>query len=554
MISAARSEFDVLVIGGGCNGVGVARDAAMRGLTVCLVEKGDLGAGTTGNSSGMIHGGLRYLVSDVSVTRKSCLDSGYIQKIAPHLLFRIPFLYPVLKSQRFARTYLTLAETYFESYDRYQPLKNGKPHTRLTRAEALALEPALRPDIVGALTMDEWGIDTYRLCAANALSAARHGAEVRVHHQVRALLVSGGAVVGARIEDRTARRRYDVHARVTVSAAGPWAARVAALAGCEAKMRPSKGIHLVTDRRLTNLAVICQAIDGRDAYVMPHENHSWIGTTDDDYYGDPDDVEATRDDAEYLLQAVRRYLPGLKGARLISTMAGVRPTLYGEGMCEDDLTREHEVLDHAAREGVEGFVSMIGGKLASYRIFAEQATDLVCRKLGTTAACGTHLEPLPGGEADPLPDQWSERFGLSPYAARRLAFRQGTAGESILEAADEASRAVVCACEPVTEAELRHAVRHEWARSLDDLRHRTRLAMGPCQGARCAVRALAVLAEETGMTAGEAFQELWRFQARLWRERRAILAGDQLAQEELSRGVHLGVGRLHELIPPPEEP
>jgi glycerol-3-phosphate dehydrogenase len=554
MTASGRSEFDLLVVGGGCNGVGVARDAAMRGLSVCLLEKGDLGGGTTGRSSGMIHGGLRYLLSDLSVTRRSCLDSGYIQKIAPHLLFRIPFLYPVLKSRPFARTYLALAETYFEAYDRYQPLKNGKPHTRLTRAEALALEPALRPDILGAITMDEWGIDTYRLCAANALSAALHKAEIRVHHEVRGLLVSRGAVVGARVEDRTTRRLYDLRARVTVNAAGPWAARVAALAGCQARMRPAKGIHLITDRRLTNLAVICKAIDGRDVYVMPHENHSWIGTTDDDYFGNPDDVEATRDDVAYLLEAVERYLPGLKNARLISTMAGVRPTLYGEGIYEDDLSREHEVLDHAAREGVEGFISMIGGKLASYRIFAQEATDLVCRKLGLTATCKTHLEPLPGGEARPLPDRWSERFGISPHAARRLAFRQGALGEGILEAADESSCAVVCACEPVTEAELRHAIRHEWARSLEDLRHRTRLGMGPCQGARCAVRALAVLAQETGMTAREALEDFWRFEARLWRERRAILAGDQLAQEELSRGIHLGVGRLHELVPPPEEP
>lgn len=553
MESRRGDEYDVLVIGGGCNGTGIARDAAMRGLSVCLLEKGDLGAATTGNSSGMIHGGIRYLLHDVSVTRTSCLDSGYIQRIAPHLLFRIPFIYPVLKNQPMPRVYLALAETFFESYDKYQPLKNGKPHTRLTREEVLTLEPGLTTDVVAALTMDEWGIDGHRLCVANALSAARHGAVIRTHTRVESLLRDGNAVVGARVEDLAAGRHYDVRAKVTVNATGPWAPRVAAMAGCEARIRPGKGIHLVTDRRLSNVGIICEAIDGRQVFLMPHENHSWIGTTDDDYYGDPDDLEATRDEVAYLLEAVERFFPAVREARLISTMAGVRPTLYGEGVYEDRLSRAHRILDHAEIEGVPGLLSLIGGKLASYRLFAEEVTDLLCRKLGVQAACRTHREPLPGGEADPLPETWSERFELSPYAARRLAFRQGTVGEKILEEAKEEERQVICACEPVTEAELRHAIRAEWAVTLDDLRHRTRLGMGPCQGALCALRAEAVLAAELDRAPAEAFSDLWRFQSRLWRERRPILDGAELAQEEMRRALCLGLARLHDLVPPPEE-
>ncbi|MGH9896880.1 MAG: FAD-dependent oxidoreductase, partial [bacterium] len=168
-------EFDLIVIGGGVNGCGIARDAAMRGLKTLLVEKNDFGSGTTGASSQMIHGGARYLLSSVKTTKTSSIDSGYIRRIAPHLLFRIPFLFPVLKqppkSEWARKIYLTLLETYFEAYDRYSKLKKGRPHTRLNPEEALSLEPELNPEMVGAVTFDEWGIDSFRLCIANVVSA-----------------------------------------------------------------------------------------------------------------------------------------------------------------------------------------------------------------------------------------------------------------------------------------------------------------------------------------------------------------------------------------------
>jgi glycerol-3-phosphate dehydrogenase len=559
-------EVDVLVIGGGCNGTGVARDAAMRGLTVALVEKRDLGAGTTGNSSGMIHGGLRYLLSDVSVTRKSCLDSGFIQRIAPHLLFRIPFIIPVLQSRSFAKTWVTLFDTLGDLYDVYQPLKNGKPHTRLTREEALSLEPGLTPDIAGAVTMDEWGIDTYRLCAANAVSAARHGATILIHHAVRGFLKDGaGRVVGARLEDLLTHRSFEVHARVIVNASGPWAPRVAAMAGASVKLRPGKGIHLVADRRLSNMGCIFDAIDKRGIFVMPHENHSIIGTTDTDFFGDPDDLEATRDEVEYLLEGTARFFPGVRDARLVTTWAGVRPTLYARGPVPDALSREHEVVDHGATEGVAGFFSMIGGKLASFRLFAEEATDRVCHELGVSERCRTHEEPLPGGERPGDEAAWRETYALAPYTARRLAYRQGATGSAILAehsppaemmAAGKTSDrgpCIVCVCEPVTDAELRHAIRHEWALTLDDLRHRTRMGVGPCQGGLCAVRAAQILADERALSPEEMWRETWRFHARLWRERRPVLGGDQLAQEELNRSLLLGVHRMHQLAPHPED-
>ncbi|HLB59412.1 MAG TPA: FAD-dependent oxidoreductase, partial [Bdellovibrionota bacterium] len=167
-----HGHFDVIIIGGGINGTGVARDCALRGLKPLLLERYDLSVGATWASSGMIHGGLRYLLYDVKTTKNSCIDSGYIQQIAPFCLFRLPFLYPVIPGETLN---VELLEAFFETYDRYAPLKNGKKHCRLTKAEVLELEPGITDRVQGAITFDEWGIDATRLCILNAKDAEHHG-------------------------------------------------------------------------------------------------------------------------------------------------------------------------------------------------------------------------------------------------------------------------------------------------------------------------------------------------------------------------------------------
>ena len=415
-------DYDLLVIGGGVNGTGIARDAAMRGLKTLLVEKKDFAAGSSGANSGMIHGGIRYLMTDPQVTRLSCLDSGYIQKIAPHLLFRIPFLYPVQPSRPGQpslrdRAFLYGADIYFEAYDRYQPLKNGKAHTRLTDEELHELEPGVVAGTMGAVTMDEYGIDPFRLCTLNARSAKAHGADVRNHTQVTRFVRDGAAVTGAELLDLRSGKADEVRARVVFNAGGPWAPRIAALAGVEVKIRPGKGVHVTLDRRLSNYGIICKAIDGRDVFVMPHEDSSIIGTTDDDFYGDPDDLFVTQDEVQYLLQAVEHTFPAVRKARVLRAWAGIRPTLYAYGPLEDALSRDHAIYDHE-KDGAPGFFSIVGGKLASFRAMAEEAVDLVARRLGNSAACTTHRVPLPGGEAPAPPaETLSREHAVTAFAA-----------------------------------------------------------------------------------------------------------------------------------------
>jgi len=551
-------SYDLLVIGGGVNGTGIARDAAMRGLRTLLVEKKDFAAGSSGANSGMIHGGIRYLMDDPQVTRLACLDSGYIQRIAPHLLFRIPFLYPVVLERPGEptwkdRAFLYGAECYFEAYDRYQPLKNGKPHTRLTDAELHELEPGIVPGTLGAVTIDEYGIDPFRLCTLNARSAAAHGATVRNHTQVMRLLREGAAVAGAELRDLRSGAAEEVRARCVFNAGGPWAPKIAALAGVEVKIRPAKGVHVTLDRRLSNYGIICKAIDGRDVFVMPHEDSSIVGTTDDDFYGDPDEIAVTRDEIEYLLQAVAHTFPSVRKARVLRAWAGIRPTLYKYGPLEDALSRDHRIIDHE-RDGAPGFFTIIGGKLASFRAMAEEAVDAVARKLGNEARCKTHRVALPGGEArPPEAEDLSRQQSIPAFAAARLSYRHGAEAERVLRTAEDEPelRAVACSCEGVTFAELSFALREEFADSLGDLRRRCRLGMGVCQGTRCAGPAAALLLTERQLSADAALADLTALLDERWKGNRAVLAGDALAQAELVQGTYYTTGALSRAGSPP---
>ncbi len=529
----------MVVIGGGVNGVGVARDASMRGLRVALFERNDLAFGASGNSSGMIHGGPRYLSGDPSVTETSCRDSGHIQRIAPHLLFRIPFLYPVEKGSR-GKIMLTLIDAFFQAYDEFQPLKRGKPHARLTPAEMHALELGIRGDLQGGVSFDEWGIDGARLCVANALDAKERGALIRVGTTVEAIerRSDTGQPVAVRFRDLRNGQAGRLTTSAVVNATGAWAPITASLSGLPAKrarLRPGKGIHVAYDRRLTNYAIAARTIDGREIFIEPWQNMSVIGTTDDDYYGDLDDVRATSEEVRYLVQGIARVFPAIQEARPILTWAGVRPTLHAYGPLEDKLSRDHEVIDHGAH-GAPGLYSMIGGKLASYRLFAEEMTDILCERFGLGSPRSSHLSPLPGGDEEVDPFELAERLEIDAVAARRLVYRHGSRSARIAERIARRPREahVVCPCEPVLEAEVRHAVVEEMARSVDDVSRRTRLGLGACGGMRCAARCAQIVAEERGLPPRFAHEQALRFLLKKARTRAVAMGPEQARQEAIA--------------------
>ncbi len=529
--------YDLAIIGGGINGTGVARDAARRGLRVALFEREDWGCGTTGSSTRMVHGGVRYLLYDVPTTRHSSEDAARVRRIAPHLTFRIPFLWPLFDESRFM---IEATEAFLSAYDRYAKLKGGLRHARLSAADARRFEPGLSPEVRGALTLDEWGVDVFRLSALNALDAREAGADIFPHAEAIEFLYDGRTVRGVRVRDRLDGGERDVEARLVLNAGGPWASRIAAMAGATVKLRPGKGIHVTFERRIGNYGLILEGVDGRTMFLVPHGAETIVGTTDDDYYGDPArvDFEITNDEVAYVIEAAARAIPQARQWRPLRAWAGVRNTLFEWGIEADGLSRRHEVIDHEARDGVPGLLSMAGGKLASYRMFAEETTDLVLEKLGRAAvACETGARPLPGAEPEPDFRALAREFALPAAALERVWRRLGGRLRDAFAGAGPADLTPICRAEAVTPAEIRYAIEVEGCRTLEDLRRHTHIGAGSCDGLDCAAPAAHLMAEWLGWPTERTRSEIDAFMERRWIGRRPVLAGATLAQEELVRGI-----------------
>jgi glycerol-3-phosphate dehydrogenase len=531
-------RYDIAVVGGGINGAGIARDASLRGLRVALLEREDWGAGTTGGSTRMVHGGLRYLLYDVPTTRISSEDAGRIRRIAPHITWRIPFLWPLFPGRRF---FNEATEALLSAYDPHARRKGGLQHARLTRTEALTLEPGLAGNIAGAITLDEWGCDVFRLAALNALAAREAGADLFPHTEVTELLVRDGTVYGVRAHDAIAARSFQIEARMVINAAGPWAGRVAEMAGVQVAMRPGKGVHVTFERRIGNYGLILEGVDGRVMFLVPHGAETIVGTTDTDFYGEPArvDLDIHGDEVAYVIEAAARALPQARSWRPLRAWAGVRNTLFEWGVDADDLSRRHEILDHETRDGVQGLLSVAGGKLAAYRIQSEEAVDLALKRLGLPARpCTTGELALPGAESQPDFTALAQTIPLPQWALERVWRRVGSRVADVFAAATPADLAPVCRAEAVTRAEIAYAVRNEGCLTLEDLRRHAHIGAGGCDGLDCVVPAAHIMAGLLKWSTDRIDAEVQHFMNERWIGRRPVLTGATLAQEEVWRGVH----------------
>ncbi|MEK7384501.1 MAG: FAD-dependent oxidoreductase [Elusimicrobiota bacterium] len=408
--------FDLVVIGGGVTGAGVARDAALRGLKVALVERGAPGCGTTAASTHLIHGGVRYLLYDRLTTHATCWDSGHIVRTAGDLLTRLPLLWPVYRDH--ARG-LETVETLFEEYDRFQPMKYGRRHLRLSADACARLVPGIKTEgLLGALSFDEWWVDAEKLAAHNLDSARAAGAEVMLGTSADAFLREGARVTGVRTGDR------DLRGRLTMNAAGPWVDRVARLAGASLPLRLMKGTHLIwKDPKRVPVGLLLEAEDReRYVFVVPSPLGTWVGPTDLPAAGDPDEIRATPEETGYLLRSVRRYFKDWPQTP-DRVVVGSRPIL-GQPGAEKLLSRDFEVFDHELRDGIPGLLTIGGGKMSDYRVMAEAATDAACRKLGVAARGTTHLTTLGGKAVGEIPE-WSQPSpGLKRFLRARPHLRE----------------------------------------------------------------------------------------------------------------------------------
>ncbi len=430
-----QETFDLVIIGGGITGAGIARDASMRGLSVALLEKGDFAAGTSSRSSKMIHGGLRYLEHlQIRLVRESLREREVLLKIAPHLVHPFPYILPVYEGGPNSRLHLKVG---LVAYDLLAGSRRVGHHTMLSADEVLRMEPALRRDgLRGGFRYFDCLVDDARLTLATIRSAASHGAAVVSYTEVTDLERHEDRVTGVRFRDRLDGRTGTIEGRVVVNATGPWADELRAKSETPPMLRPTKGIHLALPRSSLSLSSIVAfpAIDDRLIFAVPLNDCTYVGTTDTDYTASPDQAKADAADVEYLLDSLNATFEGLQASPsdVISTWTGVRPLVSEEG-APSDVPRDYEI-----QIDPPGLVSIAGGKLTTYRAMAQEAVDLVLKREGkrfgwSAAPCRTAESPLPGGHLDAFErfaeataSALEESWGLPRPAAERLVRTYGT--------------------------------------------------------------------------------------------------------------------------------
>ena len=496
----AKEKFDLIVVGGGIIGTGIARDASLRGVKTLLIEKEDFGYGTTSRSSRLIHGGLRYLrMMELHLVRQDLLEREVLLKIAPHLVHPFPFLIPI-------------TNLYYEAalgigvriYDVMASGKSMPSHQHLSRREVLEIEPELEglKGLRGALLYyDCQAPYTERLGIENVLSAAENGAAIVNHAQLTGFLRDGNDVCGIEMLDCLSGETYKVKARLVVNAAGHWVDCVRDLlrSGPASTVRRTKGIHLLTPRLTQKAMVLFSPVDGRLFFVMPWLDYTLIGTTDTDYKGDLDAICADKADVDYMLGSVRQVFPKLRKEDIFFTFAGLRALVFSGGERPSDITREHRVLDHKPKDGIEGLVSVLGGKVTAYRAVSKDAVDTVCRKLGVKEACTTAEVPLPGAPAvsEQKMANAARESSLPLNTVRHLAALYGSRFSQVLKYVKSNKRGGqrLCTHTPDILAQVEHSVKEEGAFTVADfLLRRTTAGLMSCQG----LDAVETVAQEMG--------------------------------------------------------
>jgi glycerol-3-phosphate dehydrogenase len=526
-------ETQVVVVGGGATGVAVLRDLALRGIQAVLVERSDLGTGTSGRWHGLLHSGGRYAVRDPESARECIEENMTLRRVAPHAIEDLGGLFVLLPGddEGYAAQFVEGCRA------------AGIPVEELSAAQARRREPLLAEDVRLAFAVPDGGIDSWALLRAMAADAEARGCQVLTRHPVVGFERKEDRLVAVRVHDRVAGEERLIGCQWVVNAAGAWAGQIGALAGVPIRMLPGKGVMVVmAGRYVRGVVNACRKPADGDIVVPQHEV-AILGTTSvtTDH---PDDISVDLGDVDRMVDLCARMVPAIGSGRVLRAFAGSRP-LYkpesGDGATpavgdSRAVSRTFTVLDHATRDGVANFLSIVGGKLTTCRQMAEKLVDQLAERMGVEAACTTATEPLPG----------------AGHGNHRLAAPLATVER------DVAYGDLVCECELLTGAQVRAAVAQGVA-ELEDLRRRLRLGFGPCQAAFCAWRAAGILAEHArpadqdgaaAQGAGDPVPGLERFLEERWRGQRATLWGQQARQALLNQAIYRGIFALE----PADEP
>lgn len=523
-------QFDVIIIGGGATGAGVARDCALRGIRALLLERFDIATGATGRNHGLLHSGARYAVTDRESAEECIRENMILRRIASHCVDETDGLF------------ISLPEDGLEFQAKFVDACRaaGIRADIIDPKEALLLEPSANPAMIGAVRVPDGSVDPFRLTAANVLDAKAHGAEVLTYHEVLDLIREQDRIVGVKVLDRKTGEKTEYRAQIVVNAGGIWGHDIAKKAGITVNMLPAKGALLIFGHRVNNI-VINRCRKPADADILvPGDTICLIGTTSSKVpFEECDNMYVTADEVDLLLREGMKLAPSLEHTRILRAYAGVRPLVASD----DDpsgrsVSRGIVVLDHAKRDGIEGFITITGGKLMTYRLMGEWTTDLICKKLNLSAKCVTAEEKLPGSREE---EKVSRKLISIPAMQRESSiYRHGDMAERVA-AETPAQRSLVCECEEVSAGEVEYAINALDVNNLVDLRRRTRVGMGTCQGELCACRAAGLMAEKGRYCTRRAKEDLTDFLNERWKGMAPVAWGDTLRESEFTMWLYDGV-------------
>jgi glycerol-3-phosphate dehydrogenase len=506
-------QTDVLVIGGGATGAGVLRDAAMRGFKTLLVERGDLGTGTSGRYHGLLHSGARYAVKDPLSARECIRENLILRRIAGGTIEDTGGLFVTTPDDDPA---------YVDGFV-HSCREAGIPVDEIAVGEALRREPCLNPSIERVFAVPDAACEPWALIDANVRAARAYGGDAWPYHRVTGFERANGRITAARVTNTRTGEDIVIGCDLVINAAGAWAGQIGELAGAPIPMTAGKGSMIIMNHRVVNTVINRCHLPGDGDILVPVGTVCIIGTTSINV-PDPDEYTIEPEEIDLMLREGEKLIPGFSRLRSLRAYAGVRP-LYGSvgvaGEPGRELTRAFTVIDHRARDGVDNLLSIVGGKLTTYRLMAEAVVDALCRQAGVERSSRTAEEVLPGSEN-----------GAGYSIKDRLAAIEGQGGDE---------NALICECEYVTRSQVERMVAERGTHDLGDIRRELRLGMGPCQGGFCTYRAAGLLHELHHLPPDWTNEALRRFLEERWKGMKPVLWGDDLRQMHLDEEIYLNL-------------
>ena len=527
-----KDKATVVIVGGGATGVGILRDLSMRGIDALLIEKLDMVNGASSRYHGLLHSGARYAVRDQEAAKECIEENTILRRIGKSCVEATMGMFVQVEG---------------DDPDFVQPWLDGCAASgiktrELSKEEAWATVPNLSRKLVCAYEVPDGAIDGFRMSWQNLQSAARYGGRYKTYTEIIGINIESGAVKSISVRDNVTHEEYEIECQILVNAAGPWAGKVAQLAGLDCNVSPSKGTLIAFNQRITSHVVNRLRKPSNGDIFVPHGSITILGTSSITI-PDPEDTSTSWDEVEELMKTGEGVFEHLRDYRILRVFAGSRPLYVPKGAEGGrNASRGFVTIDHEVEDGLKGMMTICGGKFTTYRLMAEKFCDVLAPKLNNTAKCRTAEEDLVPEvtEADKKKArQYFPSDGVS-LAATRLGVEKFADVVKTLES-DPESREVICECENVTLAEIKAIANESTSHSVADVRRRTRLGMGTCQGNYCALRAAAVankFFKNKLDDCSNSLSDMKNFLQARWKGITPVMAGKTLREAEMTRGMY----------------